>query len=331
MLRKLLQRAPHSVSASATTLARRRAVMPPPVSPCANAVLAQPVDVSWFALGGDTIYLADVTGSLLKVPKGGGTPAVIASNVATAIGIIVVDESSVYFITQDSDSTGSIYSVPRSGGTPKLLATNLPAPLDMRVDATSVYWLNLGTIMGENVAADGSVERMLKDGSGRQKLVGNLNAPGALDIDATDVYFTETGFATSGSMTLGLRRVPKSGGTITTLVDDVAIFALAVSGSDVFYSGASISSLSIARIAKSGGTPQDLVSGILAMTLLVRDSRLYAAALDIDSLNLSISSVTTAGTDYRVIITADLDSGAIAVDDCALYYAANSSLLRTPR
>jgi hypothetical protein len=308
---------------------RHRATLPPRPSPCANAVIA-PASVSWFALADDTIYFADSNGGLLKVPKGGGTPMPIASNLGIGIGTIIVDETAVYFITQDSETTGSISSVPRSGGTPKVLATNLPAPIDMRVDATSVYWLNLGTVMGENVAADGSVERMLKNGTGRQKLVGNLSAPGALDVDATDVYFSETGFAI-GSTVMGLRRISKSGGTVTKLLNDSAIFALALSGSDVFYSGADTNGFSIARIAKSGGMPQQVLDGILAMTMVVLDSRIYVVGLDIVSFGLAISSVTTSGTEHRVFTTEDLDSGAIALDDCALYYAANSSLLRTPR
>jgi hypothetical protein len=309
---------------------RHRATLPPRPSPCPNAVIAKSVSVSWFALADDTIYFADSSGGLLKVPKGGGTPMPIASNLGIDIGTIVVDNTSVYFITRDSETTGSIYSVPRSGGTPKLLATNLPAPIDMRLDATSIYWLNLGTVMGQDVAADGSVERMLKDGTGRQKLVGNLSAPGALDVDATDVYFSETGFAI-GNTTIGLRRVSKSGGTVTKLVDDSAIFALALSGSDVFFSGADTNGVSIARIAKAGGMPQQVLDGTLAITMVVRDSRIYVVGIDIASQGLAISSVTTSGTEKRVLTTEDLDNGAIAVDDCALYYAANSSLLRTPR
>jgi len=313
----------------AFAVVRHRATLPPRPSPCANATIA-PVTVSWFALADDTIYVADSNGGLLKVPKSGGTPMPIASNAGIQIGVVVVDAASIYFVTADNATTGSIYSLPRSGGTPKLLATNLPAPVDLRVDTTSIYWLNLGTVMGEDVAADGSVERMLKDGTGRQKLVGSLSAPGGLDIDATDVYFSETGFGI-GSMAMGLRRISKSGGAVTKLVDDSAIFSIALSGSDVFYSGADTNGFSIARIAKAGGMPQQVLDGVLAITMVVRDSRIYSVGLDIDSFGLAVSSVTTSGTEHRVITTENLDSGAIALDDCAVYYAANSSLLRTPR
>ena len=309
---------------------RHRATLPPRPSLCANAAIASSVSVSWFALADDTIYFADSSGGLLKVPKGGGMPMPIMSSLSVDIGTVVVDTTSVFFITQDSETIGSIYSVPRSGGTPKLLATNLPAPIDMRLDATSIYWLNLGTIMGQDVAADGSVERMLKDGTGRQKLIGNLSAPAALEVDATDVYFSETGSAI-GSTVMGLRRISKSGGAVTKLVDDSAIFALALSGPDIFYSGANTNGISIARIAKSGGPPQEVLPDTLAITMVVRDSHIYVVAFDLATFGISITSMTTTGADVRVITTDDLDSGAIAVDDCALYYAANSSLLRTPR
>ena len=309
---------------------RRRAIVPPPVSPCADAVIAQPVDVSWFVLADDTIYLADFEDGLLQVHKRGGSPMPLGATAGQEIGAIAADATTVYYITADNDSTGSIYSVPRGGGTQKLLAMNLPAPVDIRVDSTSIYWLNLGTIMGDSVAADGSVERMLKDGSGRQKLIGNLSSPSLMEIDDTDVYYGETGSGL-GSTAMGLRRVSKSGGTATKLVDNIPVFALALSDSDVFYSSASsLTDGAVSRVAKSGGSPQVLSSGLLALTVAVRESRVYVAAID-QNCSTMVASVKTDGTDFHVITTVDLDSGAIALDDCALYYAANSSLLRTAR
>lgn len=309
---------------------RHRPAMPPHIDPCADATIARPVDVGWFYLSGDTIFFADFKDGLMQVYKGGGTPRSIAPNTGVSIGSIVADATTVYYITADNSTTGSIYSVPRGGGMPKLLATNLPAPVDMRLDSTSIYWLNLGTIMGQDVAADGSIERMLKDGSGRQKLVGSLSAPSLLDIDDANVYYGETG-AGLGSTAMGLRGISKSGGTVTRLVDNIPVFALAVSGSDVFYSSASsLADAAISRVPKSGGTPQVLAPGVLGLTVAVKDARVYVVAID-QSFNTSILSVMTTGTGFRSITTADLDSGAIAIDDCALYYAANASLLRTPR
>lgn len=328
LLRKLLP-GMRSVKAATSAPVRRRATLPPRPSPCADAVIASSVDVSWFALGGDTIFITDFNDGILRVPKSGGTPVRLAPDPSLDIGTVVVDDTTVYFLVADNDTTGSIYSVPRAGGIPRQLATNLPAPIDLKIDATSIYWLNLGTIVGEDVAADGSVERMLKDGTGRQKIVGGLSAPSNIDLDATDVYYGETGFST-GNVAIGLSRVSKSGGTPAKLIDDTAVFAVALAGSDVFYSGAGLTDLSVSRIPKAGGTRQTLIPDELGLNLVVHDGRLYVVAVDV-TLSTLISSVATDGTGFRIVKVADLDSAAIAIDDCAVYYAAASSLQRTPR
>ncbi|HEX9406987.1 MAG TPA: hypothetical protein VF975_06695, partial [Thermoanaerobaculia bacterium] len=114
-------------------------------------------------------------------------------------------------------------------------------------------------------------------------------------------------------------------------VDNIPVWALAASGSDVFYSSASsLTDAALSRVAKSGGTPQVLVSGLVGITVVVKDARVYVEAID-PSFHMSIWSVTTTGTGFRLITTTELDSDAIAIDDCALYYAADLSLLRTPR
>ena len=329
LLRKLFHGQRPLKTTATTPPARRRVTLPPRVSACGDAVLAEPVDVSWFALSGDTIFITDRTRGVLRVAKSGGTPAQVAANPSMDIGVFAVDDASVYFIVADNDTTGSIYSVPRAGGTPKLLQTGLPAPIDLKIDATSIYWLNLGTIVGEDVAADGSIERMLKDGSGRQKIASGLSAPSVIDLDATDVYYGETGFST-GTQSIGLSRVSKSGGATTKLVNDAAVFAVTVSGSDIFYSGATASGLTVSRIAKSGGTSQLLIPDELALTIVVRDSHAYVVGVDL-TVGTLISSVNLDGTALRVVKALDLDTSALAVDDCAIYYAAASSLQRTAR
>src|SRR5207245_1265242 len=147
------------------------------------------------------------------------------ASVGADIGPFAMDDTTIYFLTQDDATTGSLYKVAKSGGTATLLATKLPAPIDVRVDATSVYWASLGTIVAQDLNADGSVERMAKDGTGRTVLADKLNAPFTLALDATDVYFSETGLA-AGNVNAGLRRVSKSAGAITTLVDGLPVVAI---------------------------------------------------------------------------------------------------------
>lgn len=309
---------------------RHRAVSPPKGGACPQGVIAQPVDATWLALAEDgTLFYADRSDGILRVSKSGGSPVRIAPLIGIEIELFALDATTIYFVTVDNDITGSIYSVPRSGGTPKLLAANLPAPIDLKIDGTSIYWLNLGTIMGEDVAADGSIEVMLKNGSGRQKLAGSLSAPAMFDIDDTGIFFAETGIGV-GSSSSGLRRLPKAGGAVTKLVDGPPVFALALTATDVVYSGVGSDDLGVFRVPKTGGAPQTLFTGFLGLAIFIRDAVAYVAALD-EGFDTAIVAVPVAGGAFRLIRTVDLDSFALALDDCAVYYGAELALQRTAR
>jgi len=329
VLRKLSLRLTHMRPAPLATASRRRAVLPPSTSACPQKVLLTTVEASLLVLSGDVLYFSDSSAGILRVPKDGGMPTSITPTVGDAIGPLAVDETTIYFITADDASTGSLYSIPRAGGMLNQLATKLPAPIDLVIDATSVYWINLGTIIGEDLAADGSVERINKNGTGRQVLADKLSAPLGLAIDGTDVYLAETGLAT-GSSSAGVRRFAKSGGAVTKLVDGDAAIAITISGSDVFYSTLSADTASVFRIPKSGGMSQLLITDVLAFTLSVFDSKLYAAVINTDG-STAILSVPTLGGALRIVRDVALDTTSFALDDCAVYYATDLRLERAPR
>jgi hypothetical protein len=308
--------------------ARHRAVQPPPPLPCELKVLREPVFANWLAADSDAVYVADGLAGMVRVPKDGTSPTFLV-DVGAGILAFVMDDSTIYFITADGDVTGSIYSVPKSGGTATLLATNIPAPVDIRVDEAFVYWVALGTI-GSTLASDGSIERMAKDGTGRQVLADNLSAPLAIDIDATDVYFGETGLA-DGNSSAGLRRVKKSGGVVTKLTEDDPILAIATTATDVVYSDVDANNTpNLFRINKAGGSSSLLLSGLAAAGIYVFDQTVYITAQD-DAGNTSIVAVPEAGGSTRVVRSVSLDTSALAIDDCAVYYATDSRLERAPR
>src|SRR6185436_14611568 len=105
-------------------------------------------------------------------------------------------------------------------------------------DDTHVYWVSVGTIQSaeETVLADGKVERARKDGTARQTLASDLSVPFTLVLDGSDVYFGELGIAV-GNRSAGTRRVPKSGGTVTHLDDDVAPVELAKTATHLVFYG----------------------------------------------------------------------------------------------
>lgn len=312
------------------TNARRRAVQPPPTPACRPTVIAQPVTANWLILSGDTLYLSEQSAGIIRVPSDGLTqPVQVVARIGLDIAQLAVDDTHIYFITVDDATTGSIYRVSRNGGTATQLATKLLAPVDLAIDSASIYWINLGTIMGQDVAADGSIERMIKDGTGRQVLADKLSAPLFLVVDGNDLFFTESGLG-KGSSSAGVRKLPKTGGTLTKLVDGDTSIAIATAGSDVFYSSLSGATPSVYRIAKSGGAVQTLISNVLSLSIAVRDGKLYTVAVDEEASTL-ILSVPASGGALRIIRAADFDTTALALDDCSVYYAAAMRLERTPR
>src|SRR5438128_4057462 len=311
-----------------TFAARRHTVQPPRNSACPQGVVVQPAELNWLVLSGDTFFLSDRLTGLQKAPKSGGPPVPVQPKIGLDIPQFAVDETSIYFITVDDVATGSIYSILKTGGTPKLLATKLAAPVDIAVDAASVYWASLGTIVGDDIAADGSIERILKNGSGRQVLAGELSTPSSIALDGNDLYFGEAGVGI-GNPSAGVRRVSKSGGAVTSLVDGFRVLSIASSGSDVIYSGFAELSAGIFRVPKAGGTPQLLAGGALALTIVARDNIVYAFVVD-ENFNALIISVPPLGGTLHILRSADFDSRSIAVDDCAVYYGLDLSVQRTP-
>jgi hypothetical protein len=77
-------------------------------------------------------------GTIMRMPFG-GTPEVIASG--SDIPAFAIDATSIYWI----DTTGGTVSkAPLTGGTPTVLATNQRFPQGIAVDASYVYWTNMG-------------------------------------------------------------------------------------------------------------------------------------------------------------------------------------------
>lgn len=114
-----------------------------------------PIPLTTNILTGETPIAADATnvyfinaGTLSKVAVGGGTPITLATPGSSSDTAIAVDETHVYYTTSPGATTNDarIAKVPIGGGTPTVIASNLPAPVDLTVDANSVYWIGGGVI-----------------------------------------------------------------------------------------------------------------------------------------------------------------------------------------
>ena len=312
-----------AVSASAQ---HRRAISPAG-PPCAGAEIASPFATNDIALDGGNLYFTDDQGGLFRIPKGGqGDPAQIAQTLdGSVIVSIHIDPDKVYFSTLSSDGElGSIASVPKDGGAVTQLAAGVNVPAFLLADDQFLFWNSLGTSSGEDVVADGKIERMGKDGSGRTTLASGLNYPLAISLDGGNVLFGEAGIAT-GNSNAGLRSVPKSGGTVTTLIDGVPVLAVTSDAANI-YAGVvevSLTGISGTMVSFSKSTNQ-----VVARLASEADTLPFYARVDGDELYYylladtdSIRAVPLAGGTARVVASDVFTTPIFVVDGCVIYYA----------
>lgn len=105
---------------------------------------------------GGTVYFANGgygNGAVLSVPIGGGSVTTLASSGRTGGAgyntCLALDPSNAYitgYLTVP-DTSGYVEVVPRAGGTPTTLASTLNSPSAIAVDDTSVYWVNVDSVM----------------------------------------------------------------------------------------------------------------------------------------------------------------------------------------
>lgn len=334
-LRRLLF-APHSASSReiVATATRKRVVPPPPASACPTAVLNIFVYVTDLLAEGDFLYVSDFFGGVIRVPKNGGTARELFTFIDdVAPGPIAADETTLYFLGLDfATELGAVYSLPKAGGTPVLLASGIETPIAIAVDDQYVYWLDLGTFTGSAIKPNGKVERVTKKGESRQTLASGLSAPLVMAIDSTDVYFGETGFALA-TPSAGLRKVRKSGGTVTKLTDGRAVTAIDIDGTEVFYAsviGEEASDPQLSRIATSGGTPTVVYRDRFVLNLRVDGETILIIGPENDELDF-LASIPKSGGSTRMLRSVYFDTYAFAFDACAVYYGVDASLARSPR
>ena len=123
-------------------------------------VLLTGLDVpTGLAIDGDSVFVAahlalidgGTLGPLLRVPKAGGTPKVLATGLHETSSIATY-EGRVFFIEQvnaQSSFPGAVRSIDESGGAITTLASIDGAlGIDLAVDASGIYWTALATTEG---------------------------------------------------------------------------------------------------------------------------------------------------------------------------------------
>lgn len=324
MTRRLLAVAAMLLMVAPVALGKRRAVSPRTPSSCPVGTLVPATYANVLAADDQYVYLIDESATLVRVPRLGGPVEPLAEPLDGLLPFaMIVDATHVYisalpFETIFSPVPGSIIAVPKSGGVATVLASGVETAFTLAVDETHVYWAAAGILdftEGE-LRPGGKIERMKKDGSERVTLAGDLSAPFGLALAGGDVYFGESGLAT-GDFSVGLYRVAKTGGTVTTLNDDLLVVSLGLHGDAVVVLGGT-EDVGVGIFELNLATPTEVRTILddesLSFNMQLADGHAYVIA-ERDATELLAVDLAAPGSSR--VVRSDLDGDAFVIVDCA--------------
>ncbi|HMJ14487.1 MAG TPA: DUF5050 domain-containing protein, partial [Polyangiaceae bacterium] len=135
------------------------------------------------------------TGSIRRMPKGGGTVEVLVSDLSNPTRL-TLDATHVYYNLASQE--GQLYRVAKSGAEPELLLSDIANPWDFRTDATYIYLAEMNA---------GRIVRLPKAGGAPTTLF-DAYATDDIALLGDFVYFTECPAVSCNRGAHRLMRVP---------------------------------------------------------------------------------------------------------------------------
>jgi hypothetical protein len=155
------------------------------------------------AVDDTNVYWTTAPGTVMRCPKTGGAPGVVASSQTglTMPQALGVDQTSVYWLTEQAVRKG-----PKAGGSPTDLATSEIGLTALALDAGHVYWVSFN-------AGDGTLKSVAKNGGAVTTLATGLNRPMGIALSTTHVFLAESGTEPNAFNDGSISRVPIEGGS----------------------------------------------------------------------------------------------------------------------
>jgi hypothetical protein len=207
-----------------------------------NAVAVDSTHVYWVAGANGS------DGAIMRAPIGGGRAAVAIYTGLSLPQGVVTDGTNVYWVewgTFDADgravNDGSVWQGSVDGTATRIqLAENQPAPSGIAIDASWVYWTNLGPLGGLNLPAPNSGSIMMAPiGGGTLTTIADSQAvPVCIIVSGSRIYWSQYGLSAPGL----IMTAPTGGGAVTPLVAglyDPA--AIAIWGDTIYWTDANSS------------------------------------------------------------------------------------------
>ncbi len=195
-----------------------------------------PIAITAMASNGTTLYVAKQENTLLDggytsvhgvieaIPSTGGAPVLVQS-VAAELGGVAADQHYVYW-TQTYDGSdggpgsvsGSVHRALLAGGADETLASGQLDPIQVAVDSSGIYWLNVGTPGRDCTSTDGSVLRLPPGATTPVTVATGLQGPSSLAVGGGNAYFATLGaYCNSSGAGLGSVHKVAASGQATTV------------------------------------------------------------------------------------------------------------------
>lgn len=218
--------------------------------------------VGGLAVDASYVYYSNYVQGLMKVPLGGGSPVSVA--LADAQYGLVLDSTSLYWCEGTN-----IMQVDAGGGTVNTLATGQSCFQGLAVSAGNVYWLDIGT--DANSHADGSVRWLAIGSNTPTTLDSGQTSPTGLTVDAANAYWTDAGANAGENMDGAVMVGGLDGSNPLVLASDQWFpYGIAVDESYVYWTD--LNAGAVMKIPLAGGTPVTLTAGHWNPTAIVVDA-----------------------------------------------------------
>jgi hypothetical protein len=277
------------------------------------------------AIDATYVYWVEGDGTVMRVPKGGGTPNSLASGCKP--GALAIDAAHAYC----GDSNDEVLSISLASGAVATLATAQPVS-DLTVDAYRVYWT---TYYGLRPAGNNDVSTVAAvalDGGAPTILAAAQRVPSSLAVDAANCYWltlidpaTDTGTAVMrAGLDGGAPATVATGSGGSPSIGGSRNKAIAVGATSVYWSDLSGAILR----APLGGGP--------AIALAQGQDIPGAVAIDADHVYwatvTSIMKVALAGGSPTLLVDGE-NPGSIVVDEASVYWTntAKGTIAKAPK
>lgn len=219
---------------------------PTPIGPAGAAAVA-----SGIAVDADTLYWAIYgdDGRILKAPKGGGTPVVVA-NGQHRVTDLLADGGDLFWLAEGSMLSdyidGQVMTLRQGDTVAKALAADQSNVISLTLSAEHIYWAE--RFPPGNPVTKSVIRRVARAG-GSPGVVAECNGLRGVGVDDDTVYYADEH---------GLWRKPQAGGVATPVAaGDFRAIRIVPWGGCVYFNDYG----TFRRVSKQGGEPVTLGGG----------------------------------------------------------------------